>query len=298
MAGPYKNECSVHKCYIEKNDLKELPRSFINLLLIQFSMKFAIRDDDTSYFTQPKDLEVVYGAIWKRCPISLAIVPFHACTKSKGIPQKYWSGDKVIPVGDNKPLVAFLKKKIQEGKVSILLHGYSHKNYSTGPEFVAGNNLYEKVKEGKKYLETLFGVEVKSFVPPHNKISEEGRKAVAKAGLNIACHQSYLPWLRKMNWKNAKEKALFYLVSQQIHYYPFVLQEKGYKELQCVSLVPSKTLKDLQNDFMIAAKEYGHFCLNTHYWEVKGDMKKTFDEFMRWVHTFMPKYGSVDELFK
>ncbi len=90
---------------------------------------------------------------------------------------------------------------------------------------------------------------------------------------------------------------MFYLVSQQTHYYPFVLQEKRYKELQCVSLIPSKTLKDLQNDFMIAAKEYGSFCLNTHYWEVQGEMKKTFDEFMKWAHTYMPKYCTVDELF-
>lgn len=261
-------------------------------------MKFAIRDDDTSFFTQPKELEAVYGNIWKRCPVSLAIVPFHACTKTKGIPQKYWSGKETFPVGENKPLVAFLKKKIKEKKVSILLHGYNHKNYTLGPEFVAGDDLYNKVKEGKKYLEKVFGVEIKSFVPPHNKISEAGRQAVAKAGLSIAAHQSYLPWVRKMNWENAKEKALFYLSTQQVRYYPFVLKEKGYKELQCVSLVPGKTIKDLQRDFMIAAKTYGSFCLNTHYWEVTGEMKKTFDEFMQWAHTFMPKYCSVDELFK
>ena len=39
-------------------------------------MKVAIRDDDTSYFTAPDALTRVYGDIWDRVPICLAVVPF------------------------------------------------------------------------------------------------------------------------------------------------------------------------------------------------------------------------------
>jgi hypothetical protein len=40
-------------------------------------MEFCIRDDDTSYFTTPDDLEEVYGSITDHGPVSLAVVPFH-----------------------------------------------------------------------------------------------------------------------------------------------------------------------------------------------------------------------------
>lgn len=52
-------------------------------------MKFAIRDDDTSFFTQPEQLLRVYEGIWDRAPVSLSVVPFHGRTPSGGIPPEY-----------------------------------------------------------------------------------------------------------------------------------------------------------------------------------------------------------------
>jgi hypothetical protein len=52
-------------------------------------MRFAIRDDDTNYFTQPEQLARVYGAVWEVCPVSLSVVPFQACTRSGAIPREY-----------------------------------------------------------------------------------------------------------------------------------------------------------------------------------------------------------------
>ena len=37
---------------------------------------FAIRDDDTSFFTSPEELDSVYSNYWGKVPISLAVVPF------------------------------------------------------------------------------------------------------------------------------------------------------------------------------------------------------------------------------
>ena len=39
-------------------------------------MYFCIRDDDTSFFTSPDELELAYGEIMKHGPVSLAIIPF------------------------------------------------------------------------------------------------------------------------------------------------------------------------------------------------------------------------------
>ena len=55
-------------------------------------MKFAIRDDDTSFFTRPEQLLRVYEGIWDRVPVSLSVVPFHGRTHTEGIPVEYWSG--------------------------------------------------------------------------------------------------------------------------------------------------------------------------------------------------------------
>jgi len=92
-------------------------------------MRFALVDHDTNYFTKPAQLESVYGEIWGKIPISLSVVPFHACTKSGAIPQEYWQGDRIFPIGENKKLVEFLKRKIDENKISILMHGCNDKDY-------------------------------------------------------------------------------------------------------------------------------------------------------------------------
>ena len=50
-------------------------------------MKVAIRDDDTSYFTTPDALERVYGDVWDRVPVCLAVVPFAIGYEQAGIPR-------------------------------------------------------------------------------------------------------------------------------------------------------------------------------------------------------------------
>ena len=82
------------------------------------------------------------------------------------------------------------------------MHGYSHKDYKHGHEFEVGDNLYKKVKEGKKYLEGTFGVEIKTFVPPHNTLSKEGMKAIIANKLNILGSFSFRLSQRPFQLKN------------------------------------------------------------------------------------------------
>src|SRR6188474_3008591 len=65
-------------------------------------LRAAIRDDDTCFFTTPEALERVYGRYWDRIPISLAVVPVHASTRSKGIPPEHWEGEREFPLGENQ----------------------------------------------------------------------------------------------------------------------------------------------------------------------------------------------------
>ena len=72
-------------------------------------MKFAIRDDDTSYFTQPEQLEQVYHDVWDRVPIGLAVVPHAAGFADKAIPDKYWDAGRAVPLEENPAIVQALR---------------------------------------------------------------------------------------------------------------------------------------------------------------------------------------------
>ena len=59
-------------------------------------MKFAIRDDDTSCFTKPEDLEMAYDFI-KTGAVSLSVVPYAVPHHEKG----------VLPYGDGITICCF-----------------------------------------------------------------------------------------------------------------------------------------------------------------------------------------------
>jgi len=233
-------------------------------------VNFVIRDDDTCYFTRPEQLTRVYSPFWDRMPISLAVVPFHACTKSGNIPRKFWDGEDVFPVGENEALVAFLREQIERGRLSIMLHGYSHKIYENGYEFEVGDNLSEKVREGKEYLERLFGVQIISFVAPHNALSKKGLQAVVENGLNLAGYFLFRPSKGALSAWNVVaylRRRLLRWRSGTWDYYPFVLRFRHHAELPVRTLMPSTRLEDLYRYFEIARRYNGVFCLATHYWE-------------------------------
>jgi hypothetical protein len=64
---------------------------------------FCIRDDDTSYFTSPDELERAYGQVTKYGPVSLAIIPFCRAGTSRGIPETYRGRWSIHPLHENRP---------------------------------------------------------------------------------------------------------------------------------------------------------------------------------------------------
>jgi hypothetical protein len=231
-------------------------------------MTFAvsIRDDDTCYFTTPQVLQANYGEVWDLCPVSLAVVPFHACTKSGAVPREFWQGDQIFPVGDNSELVKFLREKIDEGKVYLAMHGYSHKDEPDGFEFETGQNLEPKVSEGKRYLEQTFGVPIRIFVPPHNTLSRAGYQAVVSNGLSI-CGPTGLRH-RPLGWESFR----FALGRRWWRWrkggpYPYPLRYATHAEIGYQCLTPSVSPESLWTSLAHYRKWQGWFCLATHYWE-------------------------------
>ena len=235
-------------------------------------LTFAIRDDDTCYFTQPEQIERLYSGIWDVCPISLAVVPFHASTRSGALPVEHRSGDDVFPLGENRALVEFLREQIVRGRLHVMLHGYSHKDEPSGFEFQAGSDLAEKIRRGRRYLEDLLGSRVTAFVPPHNALSHEGFIAVRDSGL-LLCGRTD----RRIQRAGPQDMLRFLFVRSRERLrgrdHPHVIRYSGHREIGGRAFTPSIALPSFLREIDDCRRSNGVFVLATHYWEFEAPMK-------------------------
>src|SRR5262245_22606681 len=148
-------------------------------------MEFCIRDDDTSYFTSPDELEEVYGEVSVHGPVSLAVVPFHRAGRSADVPERFRMRWTIHPLHENRALVQYLRDGISNGRFEVMLHGYHHNEPDGLPEFTNRDDLRQRVSRGRKYLEELLGAPVRGFVPPGNTIGAAGLQASVREGLHL-----------------------------------------------------------------------------------------------------------------
>jgi hypothetical protein len=267
-------------------------------------MKFAIRDDDTNYFTKPEDLIKIYKNIWDIVPISIAVVPF-VHTTITCVPPEYKHMDSHFPIDRNRNLVEFIKKQINDGKVSIMLHGYGHQVYENGYEYDLKdyNTLYKKTKEGKEYLEKTFGIKIKSFVPPNHALSKEGMKAIVANGLNIVGTAS----LHKRFTFNQKYIInLTKVLSFRLRHgkrpvrYPYILDFGDHKEVYCYVITPKTTFEELKEGLYFAHEKNGVFCVTGHISSMPNDRKtiKIMEDIVKESKRLPDvEYVTVDQLF-
>jgi len=251
-------------------------------------MKVALRDDDTSYFTSPDELERVYAGIWDRVPVCLAVVPFAIGYEQRGIPRQHWHSGESFPLECNAALVGFLRKLIAARRVTIALHGCTHEDFVDGYEFQAAPDPDDRIRRGRAYLESLLGCRITVFVPPHNALSKRGLDAVAAAGLNVlGSFLSFRPSLRSWdgrtaaNWLAIRRYRKTTRRSRQDHMvFPHVLRYDRHAEFGCHSLVPGTTLDSLTRGFVEAQGAGGDFCLATHYWEIDSTLASVLHAFL------------------
>jgi predicted deacetylase len=269
-------------------------------------MKVAIRDDDTSYFTTPDALTRVYGGIWDRVPICLAVVPFAIGYEQPGIPPAYWHSGESMPLDRNPALVSFLRELVASRRVTIALHGYTHQDYPDGFEFQAAPDLADRVQRGRAYLESLLGCRVTVFVPPHNALSKRGLDAVAAAGLNIlGSFLSFRPSMRRWEWRTManwwaiqRYRQATGRTRREPLVYPHALRFARHAEFGCHSLVPGTTADALLRHFDEAQRFGGHFCLATHYWEIDETLATVMRIFLEFTaRRPRVRFVPVEELF-
>jgi hypothetical protein len=257
-------------------------------------VRLFIRDDDTSYFTTPDELESAYNGIWEKGPISIAVVPFDVKTVGRGDVVKYKQNPSVeYPIGENKALVASIKQLIKENKLYIMLHGYNHfykpivsDKYPFGiPEFEYRTNTIDYLKKGKDYLEDLFHQEIKWFVPPSNAMNTEAIESCDKLNLNIATSIGIKK--RKINYhsllnyfaiKHAKSKRVNYAFKYGNHY-----------ELSTTSFTKVADYQKIRQEHPL-----DNFIVATHYWEINENkyIKDELDYYTKQV----TKIFSINEI--
>lgn len=143
--------------------------------------KIIFRDDDTSYFTRPEQLETLYGRIWDAGhTVSLAVIPAQwgdirvywrdGNPFDPSVPPSYRGKEYPFSIYNNHELCEFLREKIDKNLVEICLHGYSHRFY----EFITHDihAIQEMLDLGMETLKQAFpNAPINTFVAPYDRIS-------------------------------------------------------------------------------------------------------------------------------
>lgn len=282
--------------------------------------EFAVRDDDPNYFTDPTELEAPYMDY--DFPVSFAIVPFQGCTDIPTVPENYHQGDEEFPLGENESLVEYLRAEVDAGNISVLLHGYNHVYYESGPEFVAGEDLGGRVERGLGYLEGLLGTDVDMFVPPSNSFSRRGLEAVKAAGLKTFYYPTpfgrpktpevirmFLKDLRfKYRHKNTgltaflRDSDRFWRredrdVFMPVQPFPYHVQGQG--EFTAVSLSETSDIGVIRRQLELADHYNGGFCLAVHYHSFRSEtFREKFEDIISYAREELnPRFVHAGELF-
>jgi len=232
-------------------------------------MHFCIRDDDTSFFTSPHELESAYGGITKLGPVSLAVVPFCRAGPSKGVPERFREKWSIHPLHENRELVEYLRECVTEGRFEIMLHGYYHDEPDGRPEFAGRDDLHRRVSDGREYLEDVLGTTIRVFVPPHNTIGRQGLSALAQEGLHLGgvagiragwplfSRKTWVLWRSLRRWRRTGGLGI-----------PWVLDLGNHREIRGNPVTPLSRVQRNEVIFHSALTVGGVFCAATHYWEL------------------------------
>ena len=234
-------------------------------------MEFCIRDDDTSYFTSPEDLENVYSDLADHGPISLAVVPFHRAGTSEAVPERFRRRWTVHALHENQPLVRYLREGITKRRYEIMLHGYYHDEPDGEAEFAGRTDLCQRISHGRKYLEDLLGAPIRVFVPPWNTVGRLALQAVARERLHLGgtagvragwrplATATWRTWFRLRKWRAAGGLGV-----------PWILDLGDHREIAGNPVTPAASFKLNEAKFRKALSMGGVFCVATHYWEMKA----------------------------
>ena len=248
-------------------------------------MKFAIRDDDTSFFTTPEELEKAYSFINSGC-VSLSVVPYTVPIHKDDV---FPYGKNIeygqYSIGDNSRIVEYLKKGYKKGKYDILLHGFSHEYKKVEGKWLAEmlwkpeEQLLSEISKGKAYLEALFDCPIKVFVAPNNMIGTKGMHAIIKNQMNFS----------GIIYSGDRDISVAYIINYLKRWservikgipYAGVLDYKDHLQLVPYSL---DSFERLKKEYHVCKQKNVPFVVYSHYWylnrspETKALLKRIYE---------------------
>ena len=247
-------------------------------------VRLIIRDDDCTFFTRPEDLEHVYRSI-PDFPVTFAVVP--TVTDVYGGCPETMNNKKPRPVGENKELVNYLKKKLIDGKCDIALHGVYHgykfdKNGTKIPEMIWRNNepdLIENIGKNKKYLEEVFDYPINCFVAPSNRILKEGIEAVYSNEMNYSGIIGF-SFNRSFSFKSLMNYIKRWYIRLFLGFpYPGVMDYGTHLEVNATNRTSFDFLKNL---FLYCKKRDLPLAINVHYWHMR-DNEEYYKDFFTFI---------------
>jgi hypothetical protein len=287
------------------------------------TLEFAIRDDDCSYFTDVSELEQAYAELPETIPVSFAVVPYRACEKNPAVPETHWENDEKRPIGENTELVEYLRAGLEDGSLSVALHGYTHERIDRKPEFVAASNPLERIQEGRNHLESVFDQRITVFVPPNNSLSSQSITAVKKSNLQLCYYPTPvsrpknvdvsrmfvrdlwfkyrhktggpISFIRDANrfWRQ-EDRSVFMPVR------PWPYNVQGGAEFTCVSMTQDASTEPIKKQISVAAENDGKFCLAIHYHSFRSNgFRRRFYELIEHVRsTYDVEFIQMEKLFE
>lgn len=240
-------------------------------------MRFAIRDDDVCFHTDPRELEAVWGSVSSVCPISFSCIPFvGGFDVDSYTPERWalydqrwlaWQTKETFPIGDNAELVSFLKEWCDAGRATIMLHGVHHDLY----ELAGPGPFHDAIRSAKEYLETVFAREVSTASPPNNSLGPVATRALEDVGLDILIAFGHLPAERPLdlaNLANFLRVLAMYARHGRRRRATRPLRFRGHQEQPCYGLGPNTIPVELTEGLEAAIEADGNFVLATHYYHL------------------------------
>ncbi|MEZ5399629.1 MAG: hypothetical protein R2729_08155 [Bryobacteraceae bacterium] len=269
-------------------------------------MRFAIRDDDTSYFTRPDALEAVWGRVLPYAPVSLAVTPFALRATHMGDPVRFYQGPDSGAVAENRELVLWINSHIAAGRASVMCHGATHEylrrsEFELIPEYIwkPPARIAAETGRARRHLEETFGVPVNTFVPPGNGISRRSIDAIRPHFRSVLASVS----LRRpsdlradLAWPRLAARRLYFQLRHGI-IDPFGGQIQGTALLPSFPLTASTRWEQIERQLAACARLGADFVVGTHYWEVGDGVRDVLDRLLDRAATLGCRFCTCDQLF-
>jgi hypothetical protein len=260
-----------------------------------------IRDDDINYFSNLETLKKLYNTkFFKKFKVCLSIIPnVDSSLELKGTNNPFirrgYLYEPFIPKNKiNTGSYTFKKNKnlsrwiSENNSIEPCLHGYSHsvKEFTSQNESMIENIVFA----GKNILESSLKRNIKTFVPPHERISKAAWRVLTKNGFYI--FRNIIRPIKDIFFSVPFTEYRLSHFGKDFFYgfNGFVKYRNGF-EVGCMEPYLFSAFWDMDVSFEYACKKFDEsdiFIITNHHWEfdINKDMVKWWNKFVNYMKDY------------